>query len=329
MNADLDNWLAAVDFAMSVGEPAVAGDLIGAAAAACFDGFRAGEVDLVLNSVFASVERPAARLLITGAFNDISTGNHVRLVERTRAALQTGIEDKDRPCEALARIYVAYSTATIDPTAACHSSELAVTGAEQTGDDDLLALALAWAGAVSFIADERETALDQLHRSIELTSGRDSLAAMHAHMGLYFVALESDAQDPASHLSAVVDQTHAPGHAMSASVFWAFLDARSGDVDAVERVLDQAVRYFRDHGVANSVADATLAAAETLQQGGDNAGAGRVMAALHRQAFTTPFVYHRYRKLRDMVPERDRPPHRLDPGQVYDIARQGLESLRG
>jgi predicted ATPase/class 3 adenylate cyclase len=329
VNADLDNWLAAVDFAMSVSKPSVAGDLFGAVAAACFDGLRAGEVDLVLNSLLASAERPAARLLITGAFNDISTGNHVRLVERAQAALRIAIEDGDRPCEALARIYVAYSTATIDPVAARHDSELAVTSAEQTGDDDLLALALAWAGAVSFIADDIETALDQLHRAIELTAGRSSLAAMHAHLGLYFVGLESDEQDPTSHLTAVINQTDAPGHAQSANIFLAFVHARGGDLDALERVLVDALQLSRDYGNANFVADASLAAAESLHRDGDADGASRVVAALHRQTFTVPFVYRRYRKLRYLVPEHDRPPHRLDPEQVYDIARQGLESFRG
>lgn len=328
VNDDLENWLAAANFALSAGRPSAAGDLFGAAGAACFDGFRAGEVDLLLSSIFAVVERPPARLLITGAFNDISTGHHIRLVERARAALRIAIEDGDGPCEALARIYVAYSTAPIDPFAARHDSELAVTRAEQTGDDDILALVLAWAGAVAFIADEVETALVQLHRAINLTIGRNSLAALHAHLGLYFMALESEAQDPTSHLTAVVDQAHAPGHAASARAFRAFLDARSGDVDAVGRVLDQALQYFSDHGVANSVADAALAAGETLQLGGDIAGAGRVVAALHRQAFTTPFVYRRYRKLRGVVPEHDRPAVRLDPAEVYDIARQGLSSLR-
>lgn len=325
---DFDNLRAAVTFALENQRQEQAATLLGATAAASFDGGgHTAEFGRLLSVAIDSVAVPTARLWLAGALNDIGTGNHVRLAQRAGAALDAANREGDEHAQAMSQIYVAYATATIDAESATKLAESAVSKARSLDDPHLLAITLAWAGAVALIAGDRPGADLLLDEAVDLASATDSLAGIHAHLGLFFAALEAGQRADVTLplLQAALDASPNSHHVVSAHIFEGYAYALEGNRPQVEQNLDDGLRIFERFGIPNAVADAALGVAELLEHEGNRDAARSVLGQLHRQALTTSLSYNRYRQIRERLQPKDLPTRRLAPHELHAAAREQLE----
>jgi predicted ATPase len=326
---DFDNLRMAITWALATERADDAAALISASIAAWYDGPRAAEMDILFDAVTAACRRPPARFWLAGAVNDMSLARHVRLADRVRTAMRQSIDDEDIACESFASSLVAYSTATIDATAALAVGDAALGAARRLSDPDILVLALAFTAATKFIAGDVADALVRLREAASYQLSDLSLASGNLHLVEFFVALDvPEAGDPTTIVEDLIAGSPAGGmHQQVGMMCRAFDHARQGDGPAVEQAVNDAYELANSTGYVMNISDAAVAAAELLESSGRTIPASTIIAALHRQAHSQPEIYHRYRRARQRLPPTPTPDRPYSTHQLHQIVLRQLATL--
>jgi hypothetical protein len=182
----------------------------------------------------------------------------------------------------------------------------------------------------AFITGDTPTALVRFDEATPVASGRWSIAVSQLYLARAFVALDvPEAGDPEALFEASV-HTGAPKrtfHSRFPILYRAFPRAHAGDVAEVTSAIDEAFDLSIAHGQPVGYADVSIAAAELLENCGDLDQAAAIIAALYRQTFTFPALYHRYRQARSRLPSTPTPDRRLTLPELHDIVRTALADL--
>ena len=327
---EFDNLRQAVTHAVDTDREEDAATLLGSIQAFSMDGFRGAELDLLADAVIAVWPHPPARFWLSSAINFNGLGDYRRLAERLQIALDRAIDEHDVACEAWAADWISSSLANTEPERARELADAALAAARQIGDPDLLVLSLAWTGMTAYITGDTPTALERFDEASPLAIGRWSIAVSQLRLARAFVALDvPDAGDPEALFESSVHAGAPKGtfHTRFPILYRAFPRALAGDTAEVTSAIDEAFDLSTAHGQPVGYADVSIAAAELLENRGQLDRAAAIIAALYRQTFTFPALYHRYRRARSRLPSTPTPDHRLTVPQLHDIVRTALADL--
>jgi len=243
--------------------------------------------------------------------------------------MRQSIADGDIACQSFASSLVAYSTATIDATAALAVGDAALGAARRLSDPDILVLALAFTAATEFIAGDVADALVRLREAASYQLSDLSLASGNLHLVEFFVALDvPEAGDPTTIVEDLIAGSPAGGmHQQVGMMCRAFDHARQGDGPAVEQAVNDAYELANSTGYVMNISDAAVAAADLLESSGRTIPASTVIAALHRQAHSQPEIYHRYRRARQRLPPAPTPDRPYSTHQLHQIVLTQLATL--
>ena len=98
---------------------------------------------------------------------------------------------------------------------------------------------------------------------------------------------------------------------------------------AVAALMNEAFDLAITQDGASAYTDPAIAAAELLEALGRRDEAAAIIAALHRQKFTFPELYHRYRRARARLPAAPRPNRRLTIRELRDVIDAQLAAASG
>lgn len=327
---DVDNWRSAVDWALDVGRVTEAEELVSGSTAFAFDG-SGFAVDGAVSRLLELPHEPGARVLLTGALNDIGVGQHLRLAERVSQARSRAEADGDLACEAVAGVFQGFSIVNIDADAAQTPVETALDAVAQLGDPEIVSLVKGWAAITAFISGDPDLALRRFDEARAVACGPHSLASFHCLYGEAFVRLGLGQIDESAALfrsaASVLHPSSPTADARALhEVFWS---AQRGDIDDVERKADDAIEMVQSGGPPSFVPDVALAVAEILERVHRPEAAADLVAALHRHPLTHPLIYHRYRQLRDRLPGRPSPARRVPPLELHEMTLSQLRGLQG
>jgi hypothetical protein len=174
-------------------------------------------------------------------------------------------------------------------------------------------------------------ALERLDEAELLELSECSVPLSHMHRIRAFIALDDpEAGDPETLLEASIIATRSQGfHSRFAALYRAFPSARAGDTATVVHTVDKAFDLSLALGSPNAFSDTAIAAAELLETLDRLDDAAAIVAALYRQTFTFPELYHRYRQARSRLPSAPTPDRRLTASELHHIVRERLASLTG
>jgi hypothetical protein len=328
---EFDNLRQAITYAVDTGRVDDAATLLGAIHGFCMDGFSGGELDLLADAVLRAWADPPARFWLASAIIVNEQGRYGPQAHRLDAALENAVNDGDIACEAFAADWVSSSLANTDPERARTLADTALTAARLAGDPDLLVLTLAWTAMTAHIAGDTSTALERFDEADRVAIDHWSIATSQLDMMRAFVALDiPEAGDPETLLER--SYTGAPErgfHSRFAALYRAFPRAQAGDIAAVSRAVDEAFELSIAHGLPPASADVSIAAAELLENLGHLDNAAAIIAALHRQPFTSHAQYHRYRQARSRLPSATRPDRQLTLTELHDLVEDALTDCAG
>ena len=328
---EFDNFRAAVTHAVRTQRVDDAATLLGAAHAFVMDSFGSMEVELLVNTVLADHPDPPARLWLVSSINRIGLNDYHAAKERCEIALERAAAEGDVACQAWAADWLAATLANSEPERAGALADAALSSAREVGDRELLVVTLVWAGMAAYIAGDVVGALGRFEEAEDVRPSEWSLASAHLDRSRAFVALDiPEVGDPDALLDASIAAAPRRGlHQRLAAFYHAFPRARDGDSAAVAALLNEAFELAITCQGANAYTDPAIAAAELLEVLGHPDEAAAIIAALHRQLFTLPELYHRYLRARARLPAAARPNRRLTLHELRDVVDAQLAVVSG
>jgi hypothetical protein len=295
------------------------------------DSFRATELELLVDAVFAEHADPPARFLLASSINVLSLNDYHAGKERCEIALERATDEGDIACSAWAADWMAATLANSEPERAGALADEAISAAQDVGDPELLVATLAWTGMVAYIVGDVAGALGRFDDAEEFRSSQWSLASSHLDRSRAFVALDiPQVGDPDALLDASIAAAPTRGlHQRFSAFYHAFPRAREGDVAGVAALMNEAFDLAVTQDGANAYTDPAIAAAELLEVLGHPDEAAAIIAALHRQQFTFPELYHRYLRARARLPAAPIPNRRLTLRELREVIDAQLAMASG